>query len=303
MLFLVVLFLFKKTSIFQNTEMFQRANTENGLTYGDLTLEDLVNKDTDGDGIIDWQESLYGLDPTKKETTPGTPDSSVINKLRAEHGNDIGESFWEDFSVTTKEEKEPEKLTQTEQFSRELFATVAATSQSGVTDPATIDAISASLVTKIQNPVVRKVFSTSDIKIINDNGAQAEKDYYNAIKNIETKYPINEDVMGILQRFSTDPENVDPSILRELDPAVTQMQNIINATSAVSVPQSLSPLHLNVLNAGERLMENISDMRLFESDPIVAMGAMSKFAENVDSFQESIISIVIALSKNVKIKL
>lgn len=280
--------------------MFQRNNAENGLTYGDMTLEDLINKDTDGDGIIDWQEGLYGLDPNKKETTPGTPDSSTINKLRAEHGDDIGTAYGEDFFGETKS---TEKLTQTEQFSRELFATVAATSQNSVADPAIISAISASLAEKIQNPVVRKVFLTSDIKIINDNSAQAEKAYYNAMKSIQIKYPINDDVLGILQRFVADEENVDPSILKELDPAINQMQNIVNATLIVAVPQSIASLHLNALNAAERLMENISDMRLFDSDPIVALGAMSKFAENVDSFQSTLISMVIALSKNVKIEL
>ena len=47
----------------------------------------MINKDTDGDGILDWQENLYGLDPTKKETTPGTPDSTAISKLKALQGD------------------------------------------------------------------------------------------------------------------------------------------------------------------------------------------------------------------------
>lgn len=290
MLFLVVLFLLKNTSILKNAKIFQKTTPENGLTYGDMTIEDLVNKDADGDGIPDWQERLYGLDPTKKETTPGTPDSSALEKLRAAQGINTERTKGGNSSMGT------ENLTQTEKFSRELFATVAATSQNGAVDPATIDAISASLAEKIQNPVVRKVFLTSDIKIIKDDSAQAVKKYFNSMNGLETKYPIKEDVLSILQRFVADEDNVDSSVLKELDPAITQMQNMLNATLKIEVPQSLASLHLDSINSGERLMENISDMRLFDSDPIVALGAMSKFAENVDSFQSSIVTLITTIS-------
>jgi hypothetical protein len=301
-LFLVALFVIKKTSLFKNIEIFQQTNLDSGLTYNDnVTIEDLVTKDTDNDGVLDWQESLYGLDPNKKETTPGMPDSSAINKLKTENGNapeTIETTYQNNSSTNTTKVAETEPLTQTEKFSREVFTTVVAVNQNGTVDPATINAIGASLAEKIKNPVVRKVFLISDIKIINDDSAQALQTYVDSIISLDTKYPINENVLGVLEKFVADQDNIDPSVLKELDPAIDQMQNIINAILKINIPQSISLSHLQVLNDGERVFENISDMQFFESDPIIALGAMSKFVENVDAFQKSVVAMIITISKS-----
>ena len=83
MLFLVVLFFIKKAPIFKNTTTYQKENTSK-LAYGDATIEDLVSKDGDGDGILDWEEGLWGTDPKNRETNPGTPDSVTIAGIKAE---------------------------------------------------------------------------------------------------------------------------------------------------------------------------------------------------------------------------
>ena len=126
---------------------------------------------------------------------------------------------------------------------------------------------------------------------------KAIKNYKNTIDNIQKKYPVKENVTDILQKFIIDENNVDTSVLVELDPIINQTQNIINGIVKMSVPQSLSSLHLDLLNAGERLIENVSDMKLFDSDPIVAMGAMSQYENNMISFQSALNALVNAISQ------
>ncbi|MEK7471191.1 MAG: hypothetical protein AAB623_00900 [Patescibacteria group bacterium] len=289
MLFLVVLFLFKKTSIFQNTETFkQETAPNNGLTVDntDLTIEDLVDKDTDGDGIPDWQESLYGLDPTKKETTPGTPDSSALSKLRTTQEN-TGKTTIQgggNASATNTE-----TLTQTEKFSRELFAIVVASSQNGAMDQATIDALSASLAEKMQNPNPRKIYTISDIKIINDDNFKAFMNYINASDSIHKKSPtIKYTAFDVLQEFSKDENNPDTSVLVKLDPIITQTNAIKDAMIKTNVPKSLSTLHLNVINSLERLSENLNDIKLFDTDPVVSLGGISQYSQNTNTLLSDI---------------
>jgi hypothetical protein len=294
MLFLVVLFLIRDTSIFKKTINFVKGNQENGLTYGNATIEELVNKDTDGDGIPDWEERLYGLDPTKKETTPGISDSTALSKLQIEKGE--GTSGINGGVIST----EPEKLTQTEQFSRELFATVAASSQNGTMDQATIDALGSSLAEKIEKPVVRKVFTTSDLKIINDDSVQSVKKYNKTMDDIHVKYPIKGSIIGILQKFVADQNNLNVSALADLDPIITQMKNIIKDGAKMSVPQSLVSLHLDFLNAGERVVENLNDVQLFESDPILAMGAIIQYNANATSLEMAAIRLKNTIEQKIK---
>ena len=242
----------------------------------------MINKDTDGDGILDWQENLYGLDPTKKETTPGTPDSTAISKLKALQGDSA--------SKTSEDNKKNiENLTKTDQFARELFATISAASQDGAVDQATIDKLGETLAEKIQNPEIRKVFTISDIKIINDNSKQAITNYLNALENIHKKYPdISYTVIDVLQKFMIDENNVDVSVLTKLDPIIEQNNKIITALTKMETPESISVLHLDIINSLERLGENASDIRLFETDPILSLGGVTQYEKNVKQLETSL---------------
>lgn len=257
-------------------------------------MGDLVNKDTDGDTILDWEEILYGLDPTKKETTPGILDNLAIEKLKMQEGQ-LGESWLGD-----KINQSPENLTQTEKFSRELFATVAATSQGGAMDQATIDQLGASLAEKIGNPAVRKVFLISDLNIIRDDSVQAVKNYLETMGKLEAKYPINESVAKILEKFIADENNVNLSALAELDLVIKPLQNGMEEARQMKVPQSLVLLHLDSLNGLERVIENLSDMKLFDTDPILAMGAISQYDKNATLLESAVLKLRNAVIQKLK---
>jgi hypothetical protein len=272
--FLVVLFLLKNTSILKNTVNFVRGEGE-GLTYNTVAIGDLVNKDTDGDGILDWEEPLWGLDPTKTETTPGVPDSSVIKKLKAEQSSSAPETSG-DYT---------ENLTETDKFSRELFSTIASLSQSGAMDEATAEQPSNDLMEKMRNSAPAKVFTLSDIKTTNDNSVAAITKYINLVNTLDNnlikKYPAKGTVTKILQKFVIDENNVDVSVLKDLDPNIKQAQEGISGMLKIFVPSELAQIHLDLINATERLMENMMDFQLFETDPVIAMSGMSKYEENM----------------------
>lgn len=289
-LFLVALFLIKNKVTFKNSE---NVNNQQGLNTGTETLESLINKDTDGDGLPDWEEKLWGTDPTKKETTAGTPDSVAISKIRISEGGNV--------EKTNTDSQEAETLSKTDQFSRELFATIAAASQSGNMDQATIDKLGEELAKKIQNPVVRKVYSMSDIKIINEDSIQALKNYNTTLNDIYIKYPIGDyTILDVLQKFMADPNNLNISVLTELDPIIKQMNSVIPAMVKTSVPQSISTFHLSVINSLERLSENLSDIKLFGTDVIVALSGISKYEENSTKLEADINALLGAMAVSVQ---
>jgi hypothetical protein len=286
-LFLVALFLIKNISFFEKSLNAVLNKTENGLAYNNITVGEFVYKDTDGDKVSDWEESLYGLDPTKKETTEGVPDSTAMDKLKMDQSGTL-----EANGLNSQSE---ENLTETDKFSRELFSTVTTLSQGGEIDQATIDKISSSLAEHIQNSVPRKIYTLADIKIINDSSPKAIKNYFNTSNTIQKKYPDKGSVIDILQRFMIDANNVDTSILVELDPIIEQMQNGANEVLKMNVPQSLSSAHLDLLNAGERIIENLTDMKLFDIDPILALSAISQYEQNIALSESAFSKLMVAI--------
>jgi hypothetical protein len=275
-LFLVAIFFLKTTSEFENGAN-QKLKTE-GLAYGNAVIEDLVNRDSDSDGLLDWEEQLWGTDPSQKETTPGIPDSEAVNKLRGEQATD-GES------ISTQME---ENLTETDKFSRELFSTVATLSQNGTIDETTVEKISSSLAERLQNSVPRKVYTWADIKIINDNTVVAIQKYKDTLISIYQKYPAKTQVEDTLEKFVGDGTNINENALKELDPSIEQMQKIVDDWVKTAVPIQLAQQHLDTINGMERLIENVSDIQLYDNDPILAMGAVKNYQNNIPLLQSAL---------------
>jgi len=275
---LFVLFFIKNKTTFFNNE---KQIVSNRLNTGTATLAEIINKDTDGDGILDWEEGLWGTDPTKKETTPGISDSEAIEKLKAENGISA--------KNTDENENITENLTKTDQFSRELFSTMITLNQNGAVDQATIDKLGSSLAEKMQNPVIRKVFTLSDIEVKNDNSEEAIINYLKTFDDIHKKYPdISYTVLDVLQELMVDEDSVDVTVLIKLDPIIEQNNKIITALIKMDVPQYFSTLHLDLVNSLERLGENAEDMRLFDTDPIVALGGISQYENNLAQLELSL---------------
>ena len=159
--FVVALFLFKNKDTFTNQN--EKASEQEGLTYKNEVLQNLVNKDTDLDGVLDWEEGLWGTDPAKKDTNgDGITDNVEIKNLKVAQGK------------TTETTEDIANLTQTDKFSRELFSTVVALNQAGIINQATIDKLSGSLAEQIKNSPQRKTYKIPDIKIINDSSKNTE---------------------------------------------------------------------------------------------------------------------------------
>jgi hypothetical protein len=272
--FLVVLFLIKNTTVFQN-------KGQAGLTYDNETLADLVNQDTDKDGIPDWEEGLWGTDPTKKETTPGTPDGVAIEKLKIKEGTQTS-------LRTNTGGQEVENLTKTDQFSRELFSTVTTLSQNGQLDQATIDKISNSLADHIQNSLPRKVFSLADIKTAKSDTVLDIQKYSDTISNLYEQNSVKYTVLDVLQKFTGDGENVDVSALPMLNPIIDHTNKVIAGMLATGVPQSLVTIHLEVMNEFQKLVENLNDIKLYDTDAVVALGAISTYQINSNALESSL---------------
>jgi len=275
-LFLVVLFFIKKAPIFKNTTTYQKENTSK-LAYGDATIEDLVSKDGDGDGILDWEEGLWGTDPKNRETNPGTPDSVTIAGIKAEQKTIEDNSY-----------QEPEKLTETDKFSREFFATIATLNQNGAMDQETVEALSASLAEKLQNSEIKKVYLISEIKVISNDSLEAILSYKNTLNGIVDKYKVNYTVLDVLQKFSKDEDNIDASVLSQLTPIIENTDKMIGEMVKMAVPKSLSVLHLNVVNSLQRLVENLKDIQLYDADAIVFYSAVSQYFPNANTLDTSV---------------
>lgn len=109
------------------------------------TVADLVDRDTDGDGLKDWEEVLTKTDPNKADT-----DGNGVSDFKQIRGN----------STETK------TLTQTEKFNQDLLATLVSLDRAGALNETSIANISQELADKIKNESLPDKFSKGDLKIV-----------------------------------------------------------------------------------------------------------------------------------------
>ena len=260
-----------------------------GLVSGDEILGDVLSKDTDKDGILDWEEGLWGTDPTKKDTNDdGVSDKEEIGRMKAEriaNAESNGEISYTD----------EENLTQTDKFARELFSTVAALNQSGEIDDNTVAQITDSLATQIQNPVQRKIFTMADLKVTGDSSQVSLETYANAVVGLYQRYPVTGNVVDVLNQLSETEDNTQ--ILSQLSPGINQMKNFVDGMTKVNAPAVIASSHLEVINSLQVLIENMEDIQLFDTDSLATLGALSQYENNVDRFNTAVERLSIALNQ------
>lgn len=291
---LVLLFSLNTKSTIKN-----QAGQSTGLVYGDKTLSDVVNTDSDLDGVLDWEEGLWGTDPLKVDSdSDGVPDGTEINQLKGTETITSG-------SVLDEEEV----LTETDRFSREVFTTVATLSQSGTLTQETLEGLGSSLATQIENPTVSKVFLFSDIKTTGNNTKESARIYLNSLESILKKQPllykegydgivytINVTFSDVLQKYLLDPES--DKAFTGLNQITKEIENTITSMKGLTVPSGLSVIHLDILNSFQRILENMTNTKLAIKDPIVAMGGASKYEENGVALESALNRLKVAIEQN-----
>ncbi len=246
------------------------------MTYTNETFGDLAGKDTDGDDVLDWEEGLWGTDPTKKDSdADGTPDGTEIYKLKAISNSTEG------IGSNTK----TENTTKTSQFASELLTTIATLNQSGGLDDLSMQQLGASLAENIQNSTQKKIYTSSNLNIISDSSIDAIKKYQKTRYEIYNKYPNNINTLGILQEFNSSEENF--SALSKFDIVIKEKTKIINDLIKMPVPQSLAFIHLSLINISQGILENVTDMKSMDTDPLLAFSAITQYENNLSKLVES----------------
>lgn len=273
-MFLLFVFFLKNA----NTNYKKQKGVGEELVYSNEIIGNLVGKDTDRDGVLDWEESLWGTDPNKSDTDgDGVTDDIEIVNLKQKEETEI--------EVTNK----TEPLTQTDQFSRELFSTVAALNESGQLNQTTTDALTNSLIKELENQTPRKTYYISEIKTTTDGSLDALNTYTNAMKTLyNTKYPGNEGVMNVLIESLANNEDIDVAVLAKLKPIIAQIDALMADMLKITVPEKLSTLHLNILNALERWKEGLNDIQLVGDDALMAVRAISQYETNVTLVEDAL---------------
>jgi hypothetical protein len=254
----------------------------NALKVENQTLTELIQNDTDGDSIPDWEEALWGTDKNKKITFNGIPDVTYIENKKKE--------------LKIEQSVNEKKLTETEKFAREFFTSYTAMKSSGQVDADTINNFSSALGQKIINPDLIDRYTEADIKISNTDNSTKRLEYYTNMQKLFKSYQsagIGDELEIVSNGLEAD--SADQYI--KLSIIAKAYQDFAKKTIETSVPQSLSDYHLQIANNANNTGISVLNMAKIISDPVIGLSGLSQYQKYSDDLVKAVADLETALAQ------
>lgn len=226
--------------------------------------------DSDGDGLLDWEETLLGTNPNKPDTDgDGTNDGDEVHDNRNPliPGPNDGVSKTAT-STLVQSSSAKSQGTITDQVARDLFNTVVAQKQSGSLDKAKEQALVNTLIDSTQKRALSTKYSISDLHLTTES--TSTRVAYKA--QVVSIFAPAKDVQGNeLYTVALSIENPkDKEVRKKADDLVVLYKQIVTDLASTPVPPSAVSVHLSFLNAFAAYVSALDSIRTLEVDPVLA---------------------------------
>lgn len=259
-----------------------------GLSFGQLTVDKIavqtaIEKDTDKDGIADWEEVLWGTDPSNQKTY-AIPDSDYIQTKK-----NTAAKINADSGAPT---------TENDMFSKEFLATFASLAASNTLTKENIEQLAqkysqevAATATDIKDP-----YTAGKIKI-GGTLSQYKKDLADTLNPYLKK--------GVGGELSIIQKNIDAEGVINTDPikavGVTYT-GLGEALIKMTVPREMIVAHLAFANSSAIMGSILTSFSVLDTDSFSAIVAFSHYPKASETFYRDLETIVKILEDNGIIK-
>ncbi len=280
------------SSIFSGKVSFisDKAKNDSGLSVQNKTLADLIQADSDGDGVPDWEEALWGTDPHKKATFNGVPDAEYIANKKKE------------LNIEQNNMQDEQNMTETQKFAQEFFTSFAALKASGQVDASTINNFSNALGQKVVDANLPDQYAEKDAKLASTDDVMTQAKYYSTIKSLFDKHKqdglgnelgivsgglavsgVPSDITSNQGKDITASETISnipsstPDSYNELLVIGQSYQDFAKQVMETNVPKGLLPYHLAIANSAYNTGVAVIGMQKMIDDPIVGLSGLSQY--------------------------
>ncbi|HET8574625.1 MAG TPA: hypothetical protein VFM02_00430 [Candidatus Paceibacterota bacterium] len=245
-----------------------------------------LDKDTDGDGLKDWQEILWGTDPKNPDTDgDGTPDGEEVKENRdptIPGPNDQLQNS--NGTPATSTAAIYASLTPQQQATRNLFARYLALQASGSLDSGSANDISNEFIQEAlhgsSSEAFFKTYTAKDLIVSNDTSAQAVHDYGNKMGAIYVKYPPVSSTDNELSLFVKAENSKNQADFDKIKPFAERYRNVLAASLKVPVPKDAVAMDLNYINALSALATNADALSQAWEEPLQSGTIVSTYVHD-----------------------
>ncbi len=229
-----------------------------------VAVGDVINRDTDLDGIPDWEEALWGTDPEKKDSDGnGITDDVEINARRDAVNTDSGT------------ENPDGQINETERFAREFFTTISSLKASGDLNQNSITNLALGFGKNISEyQKLPDTYTRVDVKTVPAT-SQTRQSYYTALKDSTTTHAA--DIGTELDALARGIDNENPEDMVEVARIGGVYTSIALELAQVSVPEDAAALHLSLLNNYTKIGTALKNTSSLLDNPLIGLIGLSQY--------------------------
>jgi Bacterial TSP3 repeat len=247
--------------------------------------------DSDGDGLHDWEEVLWGTDAHNPDTDgDGTSDGVEINAGRnplMKKTKTVDDSFNALAKIAAKSASSSEELTLTDTFGRDVFSKYMVLRQSGQIDDKTQQQqLINDILLNQQYAVTPKVYTDAELVLNPDTDAAAAQHYADQLSAAFKQNLIPSRNEGIIVKDSLD--KGDSAVLKELDPIIVSYKALEKALIAIPAPKLIFANHKNVVNSVSELIFVDESLKKTDVDPIVSLQGLGRIQTASQALYDSV---------------
>lgn len=252
-------------------------------------LKSYATKDSDADGLPDWQEALYGTDPANPESVKaGVRDADAVAQGL------VSPRFSNETVVVTDNSVIPGvtagPTTLTDQFSKELFGQyLAARGKTARSSTEINDFVSK----RLDNLLATRyplTYSLKDIKKGSASGPVALRTYAASAELAITSQKLKE-TQTELDYFELVVKKDDNSAAKSVGAIGAMYSATAKSLLAVAVPPEAQSAHLALVNGYARMGAAVTDMASIQTDPVRGLVGISKYTELATQLTQSLVSL------------
>lgn len=236
-----------------------------------VVTNDIIQKDSNSNGIPDWEESLWGLNPMKD----GPSNKEFILAQKKILAN-------EDNLVTSSSEPEND----TDATAREFFSVIMSLRESGDLDETAIQSVSNTIGKKIDASPLPDIYTRAMLRTIKANPANTQA-YFDALSDVMNIYK-DKDIGKELTFISVGMTNNDPGALTEAKGVASQYRALGKELMKIQVTTPQSTTHLALANDYEKVARSIESMAGILTNPIESMKGVISYKKYTDELVTNI---------------
>ncbi|MDP3996574.1 MAG: hypothetical protein Q8P86_02680 [bacterium] len=250
--------------------------------------QEFLSKDSDNDGLKDWEEELWGTDPFNPDTDKdGTSDFDEVRDGRDPTKAGPNDKMDSD---TASKKINPEieaDLSETDKLGRELFAEYIG--EKNVGSSPSLANYQEILLKAMERGETEpeKIYGINNLNTSPDKTVAFLKEYGNNVGDILSRTP-KEQYEHELFLFQKASETEKADAFDEYDGIIAFYSQARNDLLAMKVPEDASSSHLLLVNSFTAIIDGLKDMRKLLTDPVKAMSGFRLYAAGAENIAKSI---------------